>query len=89
MDDGPRPAVVRRPDELAFQSHVVGHDGRGLEIVDEQQRIVVTLDRERRRSMAEDLDLAGGVRLHPEGRALGAGVAQKRSEHEPGAAHVD
>ena len=50
---------------------------------------MVTLDGERRRPLTEDLDLAGGVRLHPEGRAFGSGVAQERPEHEPGAAHVD
>ena len=61
VDGRRRPAVVGRPDELAVEPHVVGHDGRRLEIVDEDERVVVTLDRERRRPMAEHLDLAGGV----------------------------
>ena len=47
----------------------------------------MALDRERLRRVAEDLDLAGRARLDPEGRALGARVAQQRPEHEPGA-HV-
>ena len=33
----------------------------GLEIVDEQKRIVVTLDGERRGPVAEDLDVAGAL----------------------------
>ena len=87
VDDGARPAVVGRPDEPAVEADVVGVDGRGLEVVDEEQRVVVALDRERLRPVAEDLDLAGRARLDPEGRALGAGVAQERPEHEPGVAH--
>ena len=50
---------------------------------------MVALDGERHRPLTEDLDLAGGVRLDPEGRALGSGVAQQRAEHEPGTAHVE
>ena len=42
----------------------------------------MTLDGERPRAPAEDLDLARRARLDPEGRALRSGVAQQRSEDE-------
>ena len=43
----------------------------------------MALDRKRRRPMTEDLDFTGGIRLHPEGRTFGSGVAQEGSESEP------
>ena len=81
-DDRARPAVVRRPDELAVEPDLVRRHRPGLEVVDEKQRVVVPLDGERPRAVAEDLDLAGRARLDPEGRALGTGVAEERPEHE-------
>jgi hypothetical protein len=45
---------------------------------------VVALDRECWRAVAEDLDLAGRVRLDPERGTLGAGVAQQGAEDERG-----
>ena len=79
---GARTPVVGRPDELAVEPDLVRrHRGR-LEVVDEEQRVVVPLDGERPRAVAEDLDLARRARLDPEGRALRAGVAQQRAEDE-------
>ena len=50
-----------------------------MEGVDEEQRVVMALDVERRRALAEDLDLGRRTGLDPERRALGAGVAQHRA----------
>ena len=43
---------------LAVEANVVRRHRAGLEVVDEQQRVVVALDRERPRAVAEHLDLA-------------------------------
>ena len=86
VDDRLRASVVGRPDEPAVETDLVRRDGVRGEVVDEQQRVVVTFDRERRRAVAEDLDLARRARLDPERRALGTRVAQHGAEHELGRA---
>ena len=84
VDDRLGAAVVGWPDELAVEAHVVRNDGVGDEVVDEQESVMVAFNREGRRSVAEDLDLAGCVGLHPERGTFGSGVAQQRPEDEPG-----
>jgi hypothetical protein len=82
VDDRSGPIVVGRPDRLTVEANVVGDDGVGFQVVDEQEGVVVALDRKGRRPVAEDLDLAGRVRLDPEGGALGPRVAQEGAKDE-------
>ena len=86
VPDGPDaargPAVVERPDELAVEAHVVRARLLRLEPGDVDEGEVMALDLERAVRAAADLDLAGRVRLDPDGRVLRADVAQERAEDE-------
>ena len=84
VDDGLRASVVGRPDERAVEPDVVRGDAVRCQVVDQQQRVMVAFDCERRCAVAEDLDLARRARLDPESRALAARVAQHRPEDELG-----
>ncbi len=57
----------------------VGPQSRDL-----HEGVVMVSDAERARGAAQDLDLAGPVRLHPDGRFGLPGVAQEGAEDEPG-----
>ena len=83
-DDRSRSSVLGRPDRDPVKPHVVGRDGRGLEVVDEKQRVVMAFDGERAGAVGEDLDLAGRARLDPERRALGTCIPEHGTEHEFG-----
>jgi hypothetical protein len=50
--------------------------GAGLKARDPNEGVVVALDLEGARAVAEHLDLAGGVGLHPDGGIAGSGVAE-------------
>ena len=77
-----RPAVVGRPDHPPVKANVVVDQRGRLEIIDQEQRVVMLLDTERPVAVAEDLNLAGPVRLEPKARALRARVAQHRAQHQ-------
>ena len=77
-------AVVPRPDALAVELHLVLVPAAGLEITAADERVVVVAHAEGALARAEDLDLAGGVGLHPE-HGLGLTyVSEQRAEHERG-----
>ncbi len=77
-----RTTVVGRPDLPAVQAHVVGEDRAGLQVVDQKEREMVPLDRERLRPVAEHLDLAGLARLHPNRRLGFRDVAEHRAQDQ-------
>jgi hypothetical protein len=83
-DDARRSSVVERPDPLAVEPHLVRRHRARLEALDQDQCVVVTFDLERASSVAQDLDLTAGVRLHPDGRLRAAGVAKQWSDDERG-----
>jgi hypothetical protein len=82
MDGRGRSTIVGRPHLRPIEANVVRSDCPRYKVFDEKERIVVSFDREGAGLPAEDLDLAGGARLDPERGALGARVAQQRSEHQ-------
>ncbi len=82
-DDRRREARLRRrPGAPAVETDLVGRRRAGLQAVQADEREVVALDLERALAMAEHVDLAGPVGLHPD-RGLGrAGVAQHRAQDQ-------
>ena len=73
-----------RPDRLAVEPHLVRDHRVRSQVVDEDERVVMSLNREGRRAMTENLHLASPARLDPEGRALGSRIPKQRPEHELG-----
>jgi hypothetical protein len=85
-ETGREPRRRIRPDALAVERDLVRCRGPRLETLDHDDRVVVTGDVERRRRMAENLDLAWRIRLDPHGRIGLADVTKEGSEKE--ARHV-
>ena len=81
-DHGAGPSVVRRPDELSVQAHVVRRHGSRLELVDEDERVVVALDIERSLAVPEDRHLCRTTGLDPHRRRRRARVPEQRSDEE-------
>jgi hypothetical protein len=73
-----------RPTQLAVEAHLVLVARGGFEVFDADHCEVVALDPEGLLFPSEDVDLAGLVGLHPDGR-LGFGeMAQQRTKDEIG-----
>ena len=71
-DAGRRPLVVGAwPDDDVVESDVVRSRRPGLESFDQDERVVVPLDVEGARALAEDRHLAGSSRLDPDRGRLG------------------
>jgi hypothetical protein len=68
----------------AVKSNVVMDDRRRFQLIDQDEREVMTFDRERGRSPTQYFHFARRTRLDPEARALRARVPEDRSEHELG-----
>ena len=73
-----------RPHELAVQAHLVRVILAHGKPLDRDQREVQPLDAPRALTDAQDLDLAGGVGLHPDRRHPVVDVPHDRSEDEAG-----
>ena len=63
------------PDLLAVEGDLVLVGLSWLKVCDPYQGVVVALDLEGAGPVAENLDLAGGVGLHPDGRVALACIA--------------
>src|SRR5215213_6464086 len=75
---------VLRPDALAVEEHLVLVPAAGLEVAAADERVVVPAHAEGALLRPEDLDLAGGIGLHPKHRLRLADVPEQGSEHERG-----
>ncbi len=73
-------AARLRPDPLAVQHYLVLVGLARLETRDPDEGVAVALDLEGTGAVSEDFNLAGGVRLHPDGRLRLSGVAEQRAE---------
>jgi hypothetical protein len=71
----------------AVEAHLVGQRAAGLQAVEDDERVVMAGDGERRRGAPQHVDLARRVGLHPDGRLGVRDVAQQWSENEAGLAH--
>ena len=72
------------PDLPAVERDLVLVGLARFEVRDPDQGVVVAFDLEGACHVAEDLDLAGGVGLHPDGRVALPGVAEEGAENQFG-----
>src|SRR5919107_1344153 len=73
-----------RPDLLAVEEDFVLVSLSWLQLCDPYQGVVMALDLESAGPVAENLDLAGGVGLHPDGRVALACIAEEGADDEAG-----
>ncbi len=76
--------VGRGPDVLAVERDPVGQRAARLEALQDDERVVVARDAERRGGGVEHLHVAGRVRLHPDGGVRVGDVPQQGSEEQSG-----
>jgi len=82
LDRRRRPPVRRRPRRHAVESNLVRVDRARLEIVDHDERVVVSQHVRRARLVPEHLDDRGTIGLDPHGRSRRADIAQERADED-------
>jgi hypothetical protein len=77
-----KPRLQRRPADDAIESHLIRRAAAGLQPDYRQQRIVPAADRKGRSPVAEKLDFASAVGLHPDRRLCGPDIPDDRSQDQ-------